>query len=353
MTRCGGWSTAPKCGGRLRMPGRVAVRPMLECGATCRCVNVWIFFSRPICHRGRSQFLPGHRATGPPGCGKGTIAADLAARVTRGEPLPHSHGAPFLPRNVLWCESEDSPAHTLAPRLDAAGADRSRVRLAKIGDPILADLRATIVNNDVGLVVLSPFVSFIPGLEDANSEMATREALQRTLNTIEGLPVAMLPIMHPNKNTGLPALNRILGSTAFVAFVRSVLIVGGTDDERRFVHAKHNLSVRGPDLLYSIVDEGPAPADGMIRVDWRLAPDQCHADSLWRERATKKPKAADWLVTFLISHGEMPMGDVLKAALEAGFTGPAIVKAAQRCKRIKASKAGFQGPSLWSYVDGE
>lgn len=303
-----------------------------------------------------APYVPAGQITilaGPPGCGKGTIAADLAARVTRGEPLPHSSGVPFAPRNVLWCESEDSQEHTLSPRLEAAGADLPRVKLAKIGDPALADLRQTIINNNVGLVVLSPFVSFIPGLEDANSELATREALQRTLAAVEGLPVALLPIMHPNKQTGLPALNRILGSTAFVAFVRSVLIVGGTDDERRFVHAKHNLSKRGPDLIYSIVDEGPAPADGMIRVQWQLAPDQCHPDSLWSPRANKKPKAADWLVTFLMANGETPMGDVLKAGLEAGFTGPALTKAAARSKKIRARRDGFQGPSLWSYADGE
>src|SRR4051812_7515384 len=57
---------------------------------------------------------------GREGVGKSTIAYWLAARVTRGD-LPGAYcGAP---RQVAIVATEDSWAHTVVPRLKAAGAD--------------------------------------------------------------------------------------------------------------------------------------------------------------------------------------------------------------------------------------
>jgi hypothetical protein len=56
--------------------------------------------------------------------GKSTYAYHLAARITRGQ-LPGEHYG--SPRSVLICATEDSWAHTIVPRLIAAGADRARV----------------------------------------------------------------------------------------------------------------------------------------------------------------------------------------------------------------------------------
>src|SRR5262245_48957038 len=64
---------------------------------------------------------------GDPGLGKSTLALDWAAKVTRGENLPY--GPANRPRGVLLLSAEDGKGDTIRPRLDAAGADLSRVFL--------------------------------------------------------------------------------------------------------------------------------------------------------------------------------------------------------------------------------
>src|SRR4051812_45362623 len=59
---------------------------------------------------------------GDPGMGKSTLAADLAAKVSRGT---LQNQTPAL--NVLILSAEDDPARVIRPRLEAAGADLQRV----------------------------------------------------------------------------------------------------------------------------------------------------------------------------------------------------------------------------------
>jgi hypothetical protein len=287
---------------------------------------------------------------GPQGVGKGTAVADIAARVTAGRPMPLD-GETMVPGHVLWAETEDSPSHTLAPRFEAARADISRIRIVAPGDSLLANLRKTITENDVRLVVLSPLVSFLSGLEDANSELAVRAALQKILADVTDLPCSVLGIMHPNKQVSAATLQRIMGSTAFTAFVRSVLVIGDKDEQKRLAHAKHNLSKRGDDLLYSIVQEGANPDDGLIRADWARASDNCCVESLWDRKTAKRAKTGDWLVAHLVLHGEKPATEVVEAGVAGGYTAAAIMKACQRSKKVKARKEGFDGPWLWSVSD--
>src|SRR6187200_906344 len=63
---------------------------------------------------------------GDPGLGKSMLTADIAARVTTGEPWPCS-AERREPADVLMLSAEDDPADTLVPRLIAAGADLKRV----------------------------------------------------------------------------------------------------------------------------------------------------------------------------------------------------------------------------------
>src|SRR5690606_16654893 len=61
---------------------------------------------------------------GREGLGKSTIAAEKAARVTRGQLEGEWFGRP---RNVLYLHTEDAREFTVVPRLRAAGADMDRV----------------------------------------------------------------------------------------------------------------------------------------------------------------------------------------------------------------------------------
>src|SRR5262249_4510857 len=66
---------------------------------------------------------------GDPGLGKSTIMIDLAARVTRGWNMPPAGGpnSEVLTGAVLLLSAEDHLANTIRPRLDAAGADVTKV----------------------------------------------------------------------------------------------------------------------------------------------------------------------------------------------------------------------------------
>jgi hypothetical protein len=61
-----------------------------------------------------------------PGVGKSTLTLELAARISRGAPMPleKTH---LAPSNVVIFSGDDGLADTVRPRLDVAGADLSKI----------------------------------------------------------------------------------------------------------------------------------------------------------------------------------------------------------------------------------
>ena len=68
---------------------------------------------------------------GNPGQGKSTICVDTSARASRGWQMPPLSGPceGGEPEEVLLLSAEDDPARTIRPRLDAAGADVSKIHI--------------------------------------------------------------------------------------------------------------------------------------------------------------------------------------------------------------------------------
>src|SRR5215218_565959 len=60
---------------------------------------------------------------GDPGLGKSTLLCELAARISRGDPLPGADSESAAPRGVLLFSAEDDVFDTIRPRIDAAGGD--------------------------------------------------------------------------------------------------------------------------------------------------------------------------------------------------------------------------------------
>ena len=67
---------------------------------------------------------------GHPGQGKSTLTAEMAAIVSRGGPWPVS-GVKADIGEVIFLSSEDDIQDTIKPRMMAAGADHSKVRLIR------------------------------------------------------------------------------------------------------------------------------------------------------------------------------------------------------------------------------
>lgn len=65
---------------------------------------------------------------GDPGLGKSTVGLDLAARVSTASPFPDGSCTDY-PADVIILSAEDSISDTIRPRLEAAGADLSRIRV--------------------------------------------------------------------------------------------------------------------------------------------------------------------------------------------------------------------------------
>ena len=184
---------------------------------------------------------------------------------------------------------------------------------------------------------------------------AARALLQKLQASIEGSTCAVLGIAHTNKKPDLRAIERIIGTVAFANFVSSVLLVSrDKDDEEwfRLVHAKHNLSVRGDDLL--LCPKYIGPYDQSVLLEWKL-PELGNAepDAVF----DRKPKAnglnsdrlsaGQWLVAYLKTNGETLRADIISAGENAGYTERGLRGAQVRNNRIRSRQDTFHGPFVW------
>ena len=288
------------------------------------------------------------------GGGKGLVCASIAAAVSRGGGWPDGIDSAPAGR-VLWRETEDPLAEVIVPRLIAADADLEKIDLATRAEFESLDLRRHVLENDLRLIVLSPMLSFLPKLRNKDDELHVRGVLENLLAQVQETDCAIVGICHTNKKADLDAIERILGSVAFTNFVRSVMLMAPDRDMEgtyRFVHAKHNLSVRGGDLLYRPAHVGQEPRSQYVRLEWSRPASNVDIDAVFdRVRKSARQTADDWLVSYLREHGENPAADVLAAAESAGHSRPAVEKARARNDNIRVERKGFPGKPHWALAD--
>lgn len=101
---------------------------------------------------------------GEPGSGKSLLALELAARVSRGAAMPLSRARSQGPANVVIYNDDDNLADTIRPRLDAAGADVTRIRCTdgELTAADVQDLRPALIIIDPISVYLCPDTNVPP-----------------------------------------------------------------------------------------------------------------------------------------------------------------------------------------------
>lgn len=304
--------------------------------------------------------------SGREGVGKSTWGYRLAAQVTRGT-LP---GAFYgVPKSVVVAASEDAWEQTILPRLAAAGADLNRVFRAEVR---LADRESMLTlptdvrqledqcaYYDVALVLLDPLMGTINGALDSHKDADVRQALEPISRLAANAQVTVVGLIHQNKSAGGDLLTKLMGSRAFSAVARAVLVCAKDDeavdehgepaaDHYLFGQAKNNLGPKvGHSIRYRIESahvghdvELDEPIWSSRVVDLGLTEETISVTVERQDHPGRKAPALEAAEAFITEYlqfkGDVPSGDVKDAGLGKGFKPDTLVRAAAKLGVIKA-----------------
>jgi len=301
---------------------------------------------------------------GDPGLGKSTLTLDLVARVTTGRAMPDGKLGLDGARGVVLLGAEDGLADTVRPRLDAVGADPTRVvALAGVrerdgGDgevrvrlPTVLDVGAiqdAAEEVDAALLVVDPLSAYLAGA-DSHRDADVRQALADLAALAERSGLAVLAVRHLNKGGGGNPLYRGGGSIAFIAAARSgMLLARDPEDEDRLVLArtKGNLAAPWPSLALRIVTE-----EDVARVEWIGGSERSAADLLAEpadsDARTERDEAVEWLRAAL-KEGERPVREMEREARAHGIA-PRTLRRARKQLQVVSKRVGYGADGEWKW----
>lgn len=299
---------------------------------------------------------------GDPGAGKTTLSLDIAARLSDGRDWPD--GGRLDPVDVLLASAEDGLADTIRPRLDAAGADVTRVHAitnvsyvdeagaTRLRSLTLADtvaIESAIRRYNARLLVIDVLMAFWPSRVDTHRDSDVRSVLSDLARVADRTGCAVLLLRHLNKGGSSNPLYRGGGSIGIVGAARCAMIAAtDPDDESRRVLAvtKSNLAATPTALAYRLVD---APEHGCARIEWLGESAHQAGDLLDHNPADhgERDEAVDWLRSYLEDNGgEVQAADALRDAIRDGISKTTLHRARKKAG-IVTSKGGLRGGWLW------
>lgn len=295
--------------------------------------------------------------SGNPDVGKTTVAMDMVARHTTGE--DYGDGCVNASQGeVLLMTNEDSASDTLKPRLQAAGADVSRVHLLKfvsmtdgtktIERAFALDSDLTLLetklaeNRSIDLVIIDPITGYI-GRADLNKEQELRRVLTPITELAERTGVTFIGLGHFSKRSDVSALHKVGGAVAMSGVARSVWLFAKdqqVDGQYLMLLGKGNLTKKRTGLKYrigeKILSTGSAPF-----IVWG-GEAETDPDAALDIPADPKEKASARAEKFLLSFLTEPKSsdDVFTVARTKGIANRNVLFEAKKSLGIEAVKIG-------------
>lgn len=313
-------------------------------------------------------YVPAGKITvidGDPSVGKSTLTLDWAAHVTTGTAWPD--GSPCREGGVVLLSAEDGLADTIRPRLDAAGANPSRVvalQAVRETDENGECTERTLTLRDVSvieeaiesvgarLVVIDVVMAYLPSGVDSNKDSDVRSVLHRLSALAQRTGAAIVLIRHMNKSTGGSAMYRGGGSIGIIGAARAGFVAARSpegDGTVILACTKSNLCREPPSLVYRVVESAE---HGTGRIEW-LGESSYNAHDVTRPTSDDDVEERDALATFLVSlikskGGRVRAPEAVKAASsEFGCSRSAVTRARTRAG-IKSVKNGMDGGWFWT-----
>jgi len=299
---------------------------------------------------------------GDPGLGKSLVTLDLAARVSTGRPMPEE-ATGSEPASVVILTAEDGLGDTVRPRLDALGADTTKIHAvtgvltdadAESGVTFPMDLeglRLEATKIGAKLIIIDPFVAFIGEGVNTRIDHDVRRLLAPLARLAAATGAAVVVVRHLNKSGMGSALYRGGGSIAFIGAARAgLLIARDPDDEHRRVLAitKMNLAPEPPSLAFTI-ENGAGGLGVPPRIAWlgetvHRANDLVRIEDDHQEAGDLKSFLRD-----LLADGPRLFIDVRKSARAAGFeVSDRSLRRARQALGIQPVRQGFGTAVTWT-----
>jgi len=302
---------------------------------------------------------------GDPGLGKSLIAASVAAAVSGGTNADAATGH----GDVLILSAEDDAADTIRPRLQAAGADltkchvidavrqnvggREQRRPVSLADDVTRLKKEITHRGNVALVSVDPITAYL-GKIDSNNNADVRAVLAPLAQLAAECNVTVIAISHLTKNKDGAAISKVLGSLAFVAAARVVVVVvkDKTNEGRRLLlPMKNNLGNDQAGYAYRIEPVTVENEINTCRVIWEpeqitITADEALAAAVTAKVRRPKRDEATSFLTQLLSLGPVAVTAVKSDGDGAGFSWATLRRAADELGVIR-EKPEFKGGWQW------
>jgi putative DNA primase/helicase len=301
---------------------------------------------------------------GDPGVGKSFLSLYIASLVTTANPTPDNTIPAF--GSVIILSAEDSLEHVIRPRLEALGADVTKIKAIRCvrrkdaqGNEttdhfnIQTDRfeleRILEETPDVKLVIIDPLSAYF-GSVDTHKDSNVRSVLAPLVEMAGRFNIALVCILHLNKGSSSKACYRTMGSLAFPAAARTVWLVspepGVPNSSRRlFIAAKHNILKEPKTLAFEIIEN---------KVIFDNQPVDITADDVFANKGKREESelaiAIEFLEEVFQSVSSISAKEVYKLAKTEGYNQKTLNRAKKELGITSYRDDDEEGNNVWYWM---
>jgi hypothetical protein len=213
--------------------------------------------------------------SGEGGTGKSTFLSEIAARLSKGEPLPGATKALVPPGSTYYITTENQPEEVFRPRIIACKGDLAKIIYArnvlvevagakglKIFDvqAHLAALEASLDEfPDLQVLTIDPIISHTDDRMDDSRARPVRKLADTLQDLSERRKITTIGVIHHNKALATSARNKVAGSHQWVDAARVALGIAEdkkdpTGESRILSLLKSNVYVTKKSLAFKIIN---------------------------------------------------------------------------------------------------